>query len=73
MPGKLCDGTVENPTKKESKAFCEGRAARAASATPTNPHAAGTDDAAAWDRGVASKVSAPNDHACCGPTGPAAV
>lgn len=70
---KRCDGSVENPTIKESRAFCEGRAARAASASPTNPHPAGTDDAAAWDRGVASKVASPNDHGCCGPTGAAAV
>lgn len=69
---KRCDGTVENPTIKESKAFCEGRAARAGSALPTNPHPAGTDDALAWDRGVASKVAGDPDG-CCAPTGAAAV
>lgn len=70
---KRCDGTVENPTIKESRAFCEGRAARAASVSPTNPHAAGSDDADAWDRGVADKVANPTVHGCCGPTGAAAV
>ena len=69
---KRCDGSVENPTLKESRAFCEGRAARVASTTPTNPHPAGSADALAWARGVASKVSNPSDHYCCGPTGAAA-
>ena len=72
MPGKICDGSTNNPKIKESRAFCDGRAARAASATPTNPHTAGTPEAEAWDRGVASKVAAEPDG-CCAATGPAAV
>ncbi len=73
MPGKLCNGSDDMGLIKESRAYCEGRAARAASATPTNPHESGSDAADAWDAGVASKVSAPDDHACCAPTGAAAV
>lgn len=72
MPGKLVDGSGDNPQIRETKAFCEGRAARAASATPANPHT-GSDGAAAaaWDRGVSSKEAAEADG-CCGPTGAAA-
>ena len=73
MAGKQCDGTSNVPhNHKLTRAFCEGRAARAAEVSPTNPHPAGSDDAAAWDRGVASKVAADPDG-CCAPTGAAAV
>ena len=71
MSGKLCDGSTNNPTGKESKAFCEGRAARAAAAVPVNPHPTGSADGLAWARGVTSKASAEPDG-CCGPTGAAA-
>lgn len=71
MAGKICDGSTANPKIRESRAFCEGRAARAAAAVPVNPHPADSADAAAWDRGVASKVAADPDG-CCGPTGAAA-
>ncbi len=73
MPGKLCNGSEDMGWVKESKAFCEGRAARAAAVSPTNPHESGSDAADAWDAGVASKVASPDDHACCAPTGAAAV
>ena len=71
MPGKICDGSTNNPKFKESQSFCDGRAARAAEVSPTNPHTSGTPEADAWDRGVASKVAADPDG-CCAPTGPAA-
>jgi len=57
---------------KDAVAYCDGRAARAAATTPVNPHQAGSDRAEAWDLGVASKVSNPDDHGFCAPTGAAA-
>ncbi len=72
MAGKWCDGSGNNQKFRESKAYCEGRAARAAEVTPTNPHPSGSADADAWDRGVASKVAAEPDG-CCAPTGAAAI
>lgn len=76
MPGKLCIGEVTNSglTVKNSKAFCEGVAARTASATTSNPHAGG-DAADAWDRGVALAAAAvggavdPADAPCCAVSG----
>ena len=73
MPGKSCDGSTNTHDHREAQAFCEGRYARTQSASPTNPHPSGSVDAAAWDRGVASKVASPNDHGCCAPSGAAAV
>ncbi len=47
-----CDGTIEVPKLRESKAYCEGRAAAAAGAlVGTNPFPATTPDNLAWDRG----------------------
>ena len=69
---KRIDGSVENPTIKESKAYCEGRVARTLSTTPTSPHPAGSDDDNAWDRGVAAKAAetTPDDNiGCCAPCG----
>ncbi len=60
MAGKLCFGTLTNNAGagrlSASHAFCEGLAWRAqgtALAFPItdNPHAAGSEDGDAWDRG----------------------
>ena len=72
MAGKICDGSTDNPTVKESRAFCEGRLARSLSATPTNPHPATSADGLAWQRGVDSKAAGDPDG-CCAATGAAAV
>jgi hypothetical protein len=72
MPGKLCNGSTNNGATKDSKAFCEGREARAAAVSPTNPHEAGSDAADAWDAGVAAKAAettADDDLRCCAPCG----
>ena len=69
-PGKLCDGTTENAAKpiKDSKAYCEGRAAAAAGAlVGTNPHLDGSDAATAWAAGHGSWAENPAGVArdCC--------
>jgi len=70
MPGKSCDGTIENHKLKESKAFCEGRLAKSLTGAPVNPHPENSADGDAWARGVASKFAGEPDG-CCAPTGPA--
>lgn len=76
MAGQWCAGqTVEdakNGKLKNSKAFCEGYLARSLEVTPTNPHAAGSEAATAFDLGVADKLAG-NDPLCCAPCGAAAV
>jgi hypothetical protein len=73
MPGKLCNGSsTSTPTIRDSRAFCEGRAARAAEVSPTNPYTSGTAEYAAWALGVTSKASSDPDG-CCAHTGAAAV
>lgn len=58
MPGKLCNGSIEEAAKpfKDSKAYCEGMAHRASNTAANapitdNPHLAGTEVADAWDAG----------------------
>lgn len=54
------------------KAYEEGVQARLASSTPTNPHAAGTADADAWDAGAADAAAGTIDDSSAyrGQTGP---
>lgn len=77
MPGQLCDGSAKRQANvKNSKAFCEGYAARTVSTTPTNPHAAGSDCNVAFAAGVTAKadeLTADADRGCCAPSGAAAV
>lgn len=57
MPGKLIDGTTNNSAQpvKDAKAFCEGRAVKAAAgATSDNPHPATSESGKAWAAGYAS-------------------
>ena len=79
MP-KLCDGTIENPTLKESRAFCEGMIYRTTGTENTapsidNPHPAGSADGAAWARGwdvantLVSSVITDEAGGCCGTVG----
>jgi hypothetical protein len=51
----ICNGTNDVPKLRESKAYCEGRAANAAGALlATNPHPTWSTDHTAWDLGHAS-------------------
>lgn len=56
MPGKRCNGVAtEDPTIRESSAYCEGRlAATNGAALGTNPHPTGTRDNAMWASGHGS-------------------
>ncbi|MGD9168555.1 MAG: hypothetical protein PVI97_00660 [Candidatus Thiodiazotropha sp.] len=73
MAGRMCNGvaTFYQYPLTESRAFCEGVAARYASNSPTNPHAAGSDAATSWDAGVAVAAAAAGgavakaDAPCC--------
>lgn len=57
MPGKICPDTNR---LRESKAYCEGRAAAAAGAdVGTNPHPAGSVDGQTWSTGHATWVNDP--------------
>jgi hypothetical protein len=73
MPGQLCSGTtVKNANVKDSKAYCEGYLARTQSVTPTNPHAAGSSCADAFDAGADAKANEASTDAargCCAATG----
>ena len=72
MAGKLYNGSDDYDFVRSSKAFCEGYKARTLSASPTNPHPAGSPDAVAFAAGMAAKVgeaSTDADKACCAPTG----
>lgn len=53
MSGKVCKGDTENPKLRESRSYCEGRAAAiAGDLKTTNPHAdTASDDHVAWDDG----------------------
>jgi hypothetical protein len=61
MSGKLCDGLPDNaPYLRDSKAFCEGRAAAAAGAlVDINPHPDGSQAAVAWSSGHATWADDP--------------
>lgn len=72
MAGKICSDTTDTTNTRDSRAYCEGRVARAASALPVNPYTTGTPEALAWSRGVASKVAG-DPNGCCANSGPAAV
>lgn len=76
MAGQYCSGKdalePREAVHNNAQAFCEGREARVAEVTPSNPFQAGSEAAAAWDRGVASKAAGDPDG-CCAPTGAAAV
>jgi len=76
MAGQKCDGRAvtapKNAKIKNSKALCDGALARTLEVTPTNPHQAGSETAAAWDAGVAIKADADGDPPCCAPAGAAA-
>ena len=52
MPGKLCTGSEDIGFADNSKAFCEGMAARISELSPSNPHPATSDDGVAWQKGV---------------------
>ena len=80
MPGKLCFGTqfanAGAGRLSASHAFCEGlywRSQGTAAAFPItdNPHAVGSEDADAWDRGwtvtdsAAGSTVDPTDAPCC--------
>ena len=59
-PGRICVGEVTNskPRLTSSRAFCEGMAYRADGTllekpSTNNPHAAGSEDATAWQKGWA--------------------
>lgn len=70
MAGKVCKGDTTNPKLKESRAYCEGRAAAVAGALiSTNPHAdTASADHVAWDAGHASYnggVGSPEAQDCC--------
>lgn len=61
MPGKLCTGSEDVGYVEESKAFCEGRASKAAGgAIGDNPHPAESDSGKAWLAGLAS-----TEKGCC--------
>jgi len=63
-----CDGTTNVPTLRESKAYCEGRAAAAAGAlVGTNPHPSGSAAATRWAAGFGTWVLDPDGVAqdCC--------
>lgn len=60
MPGKLCNGTTDVVLPRNSRAYCEGRAAAVAGAlVGTNPHPANTPDNVAWAAGHASHTADP--------------
>jgi len=74
MPGKYCDGVKAHTYKGliNSRAYCEGIAARYAAVPPAvNPHAAGSEAAAAYTAGVALAAESagttvdPADAPCC--------
>lgn len=72
MAGKMCDGSANLASIRESHCFCEGFIARTGSTTPTSPYTAGTPEDDAWDRGVAAKAAetTPDENmACCAPAG----
>jgi hypothetical protein len=77
MPGQLCNGkSLKSAVVRDSKAFCEGYAARAASAAPVNPHEAGSDAAKSFNAGAAVKAGETvggEDCRCCAPSGPPAL
>lgn len=69
MPGKLCNGTNNTVCIRESKAYCEGRAAAAAGVlVGSNPFAAGTDNYVNWDNGwdswAADPAAGPGQDCC---------
>lgn len=73
MAGKICTGVKDNtgapPVIKESRAFCEGRAAQiAGDLIGTNPYtaqgAAMDIEKQAWDRGHNSATAA-EPKGCC--------
>jgi len=61
MSGKQCAGIVSGAvSKRESKAYAEGRAAAAGGALiGTNPHPVNFFEHDAWDRGHASHTADP--------------
>ena len=68
MSGKLCNGTgTDQPYLRESKGYCEGRAAAAAGVLKAaNPAAAGRDEDM-WDAGWDSWTDDPGavTQDCC--------
>jgi len=70
MAGMLYDGTdLKNADSKPASAMCDGALARTLSATPTNPHQADSELAAAWDVGVSIKEAGDADPDVCAPAG----
>lgn len=83
MAGQICAGStqpIKNGVLKNSKAFCEGMAYRAAGtaiAQPKtdNPHASGSDAAVSWEDGwdvaaaAAGSVISKANAACCAMSG----
>ena len=70
MAGKICKGDTTNPKIRESRAYCEGRAAATGGALKTtNPHAdTASDDHVAWDSGwdsYAAGVGTALPQDCC--------
>lgn len=69
MAGQLCSGhKIKNAKVKNSKAYCEGRAgAKAGMGTSDNPHAEGSDANEAWDDGIQSWLTNPDEGSrdCC--------
>jgi len=62
MPGELYEGSNNHGSNPvgDSKAYCEGRAVKAAGgATSANPHVATSDAGIAWLAGYASSVAGP--------------
>ena len=67
---KLCNGVpTDQPTLRESRAYCEGREAAAQGALiGTNPHPASDRDHVLWDSGHASWSADPTGvqtQDCC--------
>ena len=70
MAGKHCNGTAtDQPYVRESKAYCEGRAAATAGAlVGTNPHPATSRDGVLWIAGFdsyAGGVGSALPQDCC--------
>lgn len=69
MANKCSGKPSDQPTVRETKAYCEGRDAAAAGALEgTNPHQAGTRDELLWDNGFSSWAEDPAnlpDQDCC--------
>ena len=64
MAGKMTDGTANNWDMKQISAYAEG----AAPGSATNPHAAVTNEAVAWDLGRADRTGGTIDACVAGGT-----